>query len=426
MVVVDHTGRNGEGNGPAGFPVKEHFAGHGQPVFPFVQAADAVAQFHRQHGQHPVHQVHAGAPFIGFLVQQGVGLHIIAYIGDIDPQEVVVPLFFHIHSIVQVLGIHPVDGDDVPVPPVQPVLDFLLFDLLLHFFCRFLDRSREFGGQVVVFDDGKDFQADIPGFPQDLHDFSFRVPPFVRPGGDFHHHLFLVPGSVEVLPAHVNVPAHPFVVRDHEAEFPGFAEGSHQFVMGPVQDPDDFPFLPVVKDTFHHPGHDRIPVHGPAEAAGRDEQVPVFRFFFRDHKGKALAGHLAPAHHQAHGRRQPVGVEPGLHHLAPGFQFFHHRPEQLQVRALQGQRLDQFIGGKRGGGMVLHVPQDLCFHFCIDHSLSSYISLPSASAATVPSSRITWPVISSSCPFRLFTLVITWIRSPIRTGCRKRTSSRAV
>ena len=94
--------------------VDTHLAGHGQAVFPCVQAANTVRKPFGQHGQHPVYQVDAGATFPGLFIEDSVFFHIIADISDVYAQQkfIVIQLFY-INSIVQILGVvavHRYDG----------------------------------------------------------------------------------------------------------------------------------------------------------------------------------------------------------------------------------------------------------------------------------------------------------------------------
>ena len=66
--------------------VQLHDAGQGQFLRIGVEGADPIADLLGQHGQHPVREIHAGAPLIRLLIQGRLGGNIMAHVRDMHPQ----------------------------------------------------------------------------------------------------------------------------------------------------------------------------------------------------------------------------------------------------------------------------------------------------------------------------------------------------
>ena len=57
-----------------------------QPVLAGLERADAVAQTLGQHGDHAVGEIHAVAPVVRLAVQRATRRHVVAHVGDVDPE----------------------------------------------------------------------------------------------------------------------------------------------------------------------------------------------------------------------------------------------------------------------------------------------------------------------------------------------------
>ncbi|MNN39096.1 hypothetical protein D3C81_1531230 [compost metagenome] len=93
--------------------VEFHLAGQREAVYLRIQGANPVRQPVRQHRNDAIHQIHAAAAVISFLIELGILPHVIPDIGDMHAQsDIPVRQALHIHGVVQVLRVLAVDRDD--------------------------------------------------------------------------------------------------------------------------------------------------------------------------------------------------------------------------------------------------------------------------------------------------------------------------
>ena len=118
-IHTDHRLRNGMADNLT-FLVNGHDAAQGQAILPCIQRADSVGEIARQHGNHPVRQIDAGAPVQSFLIKGAVLLHIVGHIRDMHAQHVIVALSAQRNRVVQILRVLAVDGDADLIPQIQP------------------------------------------------------------------------------------------------------------------------------------------------------------------------------------------------------------------------------------------------------------------------------------------------------------------
>ena len=102
------------------FFINIHKTAQGQPVQPFIERADPVGEGMGQHGNHPVCQINAGAPFQGLPVQSAVFLDIIGHIRDMDTQMPAVFVLCEGNGIIQVFRILAVYRHHKKIPKIGP------------------------------------------------------------------------------------------------------------------------------------------------------------------------------------------------------------------------------------------------------------------------------------------------------------------
>ena len=95
-------------------PVDFHKAGQGQPHLIGKQGTDPIGKLPGQHGNHPVDEVNAGSPMQRLFVKCTFFPDIVAHIRDMHSQDPVsIFELFNGNCIVQILGIRPINGDDL-------------------------------------------------------------------------------------------------------------------------------------------------------------------------------------------------------------------------------------------------------------------------------------------------------------------------
>ena len=116
------------------FFINIHKTAQGQPVQPFIERADPVGEGMGQHGNHPVCQINAGAPFQGLPVQSAVFLDIIGHIRDMNAQMPAVFILCEGNGIVQVFRILAVDRHHEKIPKIGPSEGICLGNRHIHAF----------------------------------------------------------------------------------------------------------------------------------------------------------------------------------------------------------------------------------------------------------------------------------------------------
>ena len=167
-----------------------HLDGHAGAVLVRAQGTQVRAELVRQHGHDLIGQVDAVAALLGFPVERGAGRDEGGHVRDGDPDgpRAVVSRNGE-HRVVEILGVHGIDGDQREVAQVLPRAADLghLGGLGLR------DRlGRELSRDAVLFeaDEGRDLGA--VRAVHDLHDA--RLAPAAAPGGGAVAHQHPVVG----------------------------------------------------------------------------------------------------------------------------------------------------------------------------------------------------------------------------------------
>ena len=250
-----------------------HNAGKSQPVLSFVQGTDPVGQAARQHGNHPVHQIHGGSPLKRFPVQRAPLLYIICHIRDMDAQDILTAVHLQRDRVIQILGVLAVNGHHLHIPQIRPSLHVRLTDPVRHPLRLAHDFLGKFYRKIVTFHNGQYVCTRVTDMAQDLHDLPFRTLS-VRPVGDqFHHYLVAVHGSSGIFFRHKDIPGIPLIVRDHEPEIPALLIKSDDPVCSALYDPVHraFPAFPALS-RFHRDLY-RVLMHGAVDLILRDKHI---------------------------------------------------------------------------------------------------------------------------------------------------------
>ena len=109
-----------------------HEAGDRQLFRALGQRAYAVAHLRREHRQHAIREIHAGAAFISVRIQRRSGLHIVTYIRDMHAKQPTVLQLHKRYRIVKVLRIRAVNGDDKLAAQILAPRDRIRIDRLVQ------------------------------------------------------------------------------------------------------------------------------------------------------------------------------------------------------------------------------------------------------------------------------------------------------
>ena len=225
-VHPDHRLRNLMINDPA-LAVDGHQAAERQPVLPLIQGADSVGEPRGQHGDHPVHQINAGSPFQGLPVQGASPLNVIAHIRDMHAQMIDGALPGQGNSVVQILGVLPVDGNHRPAAQIHPSLEIPFQHMIRHPLGLVYYLFRELHGQLMGSGHGQHIHAGLPGGTQNLLDPALRTFLFSAVGSKTDHHLIPVFGFSAKFFGDKDILLNLRVVGNHETEISSGFIGSH-------------------------------------------------------------------------------------------------------------------------------------------------------------------------------------------------------
>ena len=138
-----------------------------------------------QHGQHPVGEVHTGASGHRFVVQERVLRHEVAYVRDVDAQQVLTRIAdLERNSVVVVPGAHWIDGDAGKAAEVFAPPDLFLVDLLRDGGRSGTDLRWELERQVELANDSGDVGTRVIRMAENFDNPAFWGEVARRPGID--------------------------------------------------------------------------------------------------------------------------------------------------------------------------------------------------------------------------------------------------
>ena len=152
-----------------------------------------------QHGHNSVYKVHRSGTRLRLAVDDGIGMHIVRYVGNVHAYLIVaVWQLAYRQGIIKVLCILGVDGECHHIAHIFATGHFLVCDTgvnavgSLFYGGRILVWQTEFGQNSV------DFGIVLAGFTQHIHHFAARTSRVVSPVCDTCYHLVAGLASLEL------------------------------------------------------------------------------------------------------------------------------------------------------------------------------------------------------------------------------------
>ena len=103
-------------------------SGESTLLLPCVQGTSVVGESSRQHRHHSVRQVHGGATAHSFFIQQAALPHIMGNVCNVYTKSVALRCFLYTNSVIQILGVGAVNGENRQVGKVCPLCTLFLGD----------------------------------------------------------------------------------------------------------------------------------------------------------------------------------------------------------------------------------------------------------------------------------------------------------
>ena len=272
-----------------------HNAGVGQLVFLRAQRAHLIRQLLRQHRDRAVDEVDARAALQRFLVDGGIRWDVVAHVRDVDA-HLVVPVgeLLDVNGVVEVLGVHRIDGEGGLVAQVQPPVDLGLRNGGVDLLRFLLHGLGEIGLYVHAHRQREHAHIRVRARPQHAQDLALRrgfaVVKSVYRDDDF----LAIFGAVEGIFGHKHVLRDPLVVGVHKAVVAALLKRAHDLRAAALDDFQHFALAQLVGTRLRaqrHP-HD-VAMQGRAHVVLADEELLVV--FPRLHEAEALRLHVQHA-----------------------------------------------------------------------------------------------------------------------------------
>ena len=291
----------------------------GEAVHLRLQAANAVAQSLRQHGNDAIGEIDAVAPVVGFTVQRPARFHVGGDIGDMDteaPAAAGEP--FDVDRVIEIARIVRVDRDDELVAQILASLEHFFADGFRDSLRFFEDVSRKFRRKMVLPDDGQHVHAGRGAGPKDFDDLALGIDmarfPRFETDDDLIAALRFSREQRLRWNLDVNVVDNARIIRNDVEKVFRLLQSSDDRIVRTFQDADHPSFgAPLagfragVTFIAGDPGHHFVAVHRGAGIFGGDEKILLSRLPRRK-KGVARLVHVQRPRHEIRLRGQDVAV----------------------------------------------------------------------------------------------------------------------
>ena len=129
----------------------------------------------RKHRYHAVDKVYGRSSFERLHVECAALLHIVGYIGNVDPKFIKITLFCERDRIIKVFCVLPIDRDRLPVTQIHAPSHVCSTDFIRYIFHLFHDLLGKLHREIIPLHNGHDVCPRIVDMSDDLNDFSLRL-----------------------------------------------------------------------------------------------------------------------------------------------------------------------------------------------------------------------------------------------------------
>ena len=170
-----------------------HFTGHRKSIHTGIQAANTIGKSLRQHRYNSIHQINTGASSLRLYIQRLLFPYIPAHISNINTkEEAAIILFLYVNTIIQILGILAINGDNLQI---TPILTALLANVIISVnglrngFGGLLYLLWEGFGQIILAHNGQNVHPRLAFLSQHLNNSALSFEISLWPLSYFHHNL---------------------------------------------------------------------------------------------------------------------------------------------------------------------------------------------------------------------------------------------
>ncbi len=356
-------------------PVVANESGFGESILSFLEAAQAITQGFRDHGNDMARQIDAVGAGSGFLVECGIEDDEGGNVGDMDAKFVAVVQHVDADCVVEIAGIDGIDGDDQFIAKIGPTGgDFSLAqfpaDGLVEFFDDIfqigVDGVGKLAREIEFVDDGLEFDVGFSAGSEEFEKHAAGGFDGLRIFGELDDDAITGPdqptGNVIDDDRLMDNPA---IGLDHPMGGP-FHKGSDEFIFSTGEDFFDPPVQPrlTVDPPLGRFGLDEVAGQSPHRRLLRNVQVL---------DDVRVAGHDEPEAFDIEAEGSHDGA--GLAGEAYGAVLSNDQPTApMQVVHLQSKEVEIGFTDTKGPGQVFELQgfigplgyggQDFTFHFC--------------------------------------------------------------
>ena len=209
-----------------------------------TQRTGLVGQHFREHGNHTVHQIYRCSPIISLFFQNGIGLHIMGNIRNMDAYFIIAVFqFLKRKCIIKILGILGINGKGQYITHIPSLSDlgFLYtgiqgFGVLFHLIRKFMRKS-------IFRQNGMDFRIMLAGSPQHLHNFTIRGIGIIGPIAQIDQNLVSIVGLFQLFRRDKNISIHSGIGGANKSKTFLLVHNTHVRGFLSFQYPGDFTLL---------------------------------------------------------------------------------------------------------------------------------------------------------------------------------------
>ena len=243
------------------------------------------------------------------------------HIGDVNAQQEI-PVFRHgqRHGVIEIPGVGAVDGDQRFLPQILTSFQIFFTDRT-DGSCRLQDFIRKFFRQLVFADHRFHIGAGLILAADNIDDFPFHHPAFLRPGGHLGNDDIAVFGAAVEAFGNGHTAGNPLFLGDHQTAAGIGGKHADDTGIGVGKDFRHFPLILAVDKVLllHHTDENTVVVKGAVKIRSVNKQIaPVFDI--GNKKGVAAAFPLNAAGEQSHMAAEAVAFLLAHQHETFGLQ----------------------------------------------------------------------------------------------------------
>ena len=209
--------------------VDVHQTAEGETIHSLIQGTNPIGKTGRQHGYDTVYQIYTGSSLQSLTIQGTSRLYIIADICNMYTQMINISFFGQRNTIIQILGIFPVNRHNRPVTKIHTPLKISFNHSIRYTFCLIHRFNRKIHREFIGPGNGKHINTGLSGFSQNFLNPSLRILVLSAVCGNFRHHLSSISSTLCMLLRNKNITLHFCIIGNNKSIILAFFKCSYHF-----------------------------------------------------------------------------------------------------------------------------------------------------------------------------------------------------